>query len=251
MLKPALRAQGIVAVRQQTPVLTGTDLCIMPGEFVSIAGSSGVGKSTLLHILAGLLRADFGCVSVQGTPIEQIEIRQRARLIAVALQSPALPGELTVLELVRLGRLPHERVAGLLRRIGTRDDTDAEPVERAIAAVGLCGLAQRPLGSLSGGQQRRAHIARVLAQQTPILLLDEPTTYLDQLTARQLLRELQRRAAQGTAIVLVTHDTAWVNRYCCRSLRLEHGSLLSVPQGQNQIALPRSEEDPALNRGRA
>ncbi len=236
MLVPALCADGIVAARGCTCVLAGVDFCIMPGEIVAIEGRSGAGKSTLLHILAGLLQPDFGGVIVNGVAIGQLGVAERARCIAIALQSPVLPSALSVIELVRLGRLPYERRAGLLSSLrcgrytglAFASKSESEIIQNAIVTMGVHRLTSRPLGSLSGGEQRRAHLARILAQQTPVLLLDEPTTHLDELTFRQLMRELQRRAERGTAVVLVTHDTAGVHRHCHRNLRLEHGSLHSV-----------------------
>jgi ABC-type cobalamin/Fe3+-siderophores transport system ATPase subunit len=136
---------------------------------------------------------------------------------------------------VRLGRLPYEpSVRQFVQRLGRRVANDEAPVEQAMASLGIHQLAARTLGSLSGGEQRRAHVARVLAQETPLLLLDEPTTHLDEVTARQLFKELQRRAEQGTAVLLVTHDLLWVHRFCNRRVRLSNGKLLPVSQRQNQ-----------------
>jgi ABC-type cobalamin/Fe3+-siderophores transport system ATPase subunit len=231
----ALSAQDIVAVRQQRRVLDGIDLCLIPGEVASIEGASGAGKSTLLHVLAGLLSPDCGTVSIAGYPLQALAPRERAQRLAIAQQTPVLPAELSVFELVRLGRLPHTVTGtGILNRFWRDGETDPEAIDRALVAVGLRSLAARTLGSLSGGEQRRAHLARVLAQETPLLLLDEPTTHLDEVTARQLMKELQCRAEQGTAILIVTHDAAWVSRHCCHALRLENGRLLSASQRPNQ-----------------
>ncbi len=232
-MEPLLTAEGIVATRRSACVLKGVELCAMPGELVGIEGISGAGKSTLLHILGGLRRADFGRTCLAGTPVEQLDPLQRARRVAIAMQTPVLPRELSVAELVRLGRLPHQPLS-LTRRLSARTDTDREPVARAISALGLRALAECSLGAISGGEQRRAHIARVLAQEPPGLLLDEPTTHLDELTSRQLMRTLQQRAREGAAVVLVTHDAVCL-RHCSRTLRLENGTLLPVPQRQHQI----------------
>jgi len=239
MTQFALSAQDIVAVRQQRRVLDGIDLCLIPGQVASIEGASGVGKSTLLHILAGLLTQDAGNVSIAGCALETLAPRERAQRLAIAQQTPVLPAELSVLELVRLGRLPHKVPGtGVLNWFWQESEFDAEPIDRALTAVGLRSLAARTLGSLSGGEQRRAHLARVLAQETPLLLLDEPTTHLDQVTAHQLMKELQHRAEQGTAILMVTHDADWVSRYCDHELRLENGRL-SALQRPNQRKISR------------
>jgi iron complex transport system ATP-binding protein len=239
MTQFALSAQNIVAVRQQRRVLDSIELCLIPGEVASIEGASGVGKSTLLHILAGLLAPDCGNVNIAGYPVERLAPRERAQRLAIAMQTPVLPAELNVIELVRLGRLPHKVPgAGVLNRFWHRCDIDAESIDRALTAVGLRSLAARTLGSLSGGEQRRAHLARVLAQETPLLLLDEPTTHLDEVTIRQLMKELQRRAEQGTAILMVTHDAAWVSRHCGHALRLDNGRL-SASQRPNQRKVSR------------
>jgi iron complex transport system ATP-binding protein len=235
MTPPALLAEGIVALRSERVVLNEIDLRLRPGELVTIEGPSGVGKSTLLLILAGLLTAHRGQVRVTGLSLEQLSPLERAQRLAIAMQAPILPPELSVLDLVRLGRLPHRFCLPCATRKPRRQrDVEAGAIEQAIRAVGLGFLAARPLGSLSGGEQRRAHIARVLAQMTPILLLDEPTTNLDELTARVVIEELKRRADQGTAILLVTHDTAIARAHGARRLHMQDGKLLSAPERPSQ-----------------
>jgi iron complex transport system ATP-binding protein len=248
MIPPALSVEGVVIAREQRRIVDKVHLCLAPGEFVSIHGPSGAGKSTLLLTLAGLLPAARGRVMVAGYELNSLTPRERAQRLSIATQSPVLPSELTVLDLVRLGRLPYEAPArAFIQRMWRRDVNVEAPVHQAIAAVGLQKHARCTLGSLSGGERRRAHLARVLAQETPLLLLDEPTTHLDEVNARQLRNELERRAEQGTAILVVTHDRFWINRFCNRELRLANGRLLPTVQRHHQTYTAAKPQDDVAN----
>lgn len=174
---------------------------IPDGRITTIIGPNGCGKSTVLRALARLLKPRGGSVILDGQSIHQLPTRDVARRLGLLAQQQSPPGGLTVEDLVRRGRYPHQ---GFLQPPTTQD---AAAVDRALALAGMTDLRGRPVDSLSGGQRQRAWIAMTLAQETPILLLDEPTTYLDvahQLEVTELIEKLNRD--EGRTIVMVLHD---------------------------------------------
>lgn len=187
-----------------------------------IVGPNGCGKSTLLRLLAGLSRPDGGQILLRGRPLEAMPLAERARQMAYLPQTyPALP-EMTVSALVAKGRTPWR---GAFMPLSS---TDRAAMARAIAATGLEGLEHRLLGSLSGGQRQRVWLAMALAQETPIILLDEPTSYLDLPHQLQLLRLLRRMVEEeGRAIVMVIHDLTLAGRFCDHLVGLSEGRLVA------------------------
>ncbi|MBP2563184.1 iron complex transport system ATP-binding protein [Neorhizobium galegae] len=201
-------------------ILEHVDIAIPDGKITALIGANGSGKSTLLKTLGRILQPIEGTVFLDGKAIASIPSRDIARALALLPQSPISPDGLTVRQLCRFGRHPHK---GMLARITRHDE---EIVEHAIAATGLTDLTERPLDRLSGGQRQRAWIAMALAQQTPILLLDEPTTYLDiahQLEVLELLRELNRK--QGRTIVMVVHDLNHAAQYADHIVAVANGGI--------------------------
>lgn len=183
------------------PVATGLTLEIPDERVTAIVGPNACGKSTLLRALSRLLRPRTGRVVLDGQAIHQLPTKEVARRLGLLPQAPAAPDGLTVEDLVARGRFPHQR----LLRQWSRADEDA--VEDALAATRAAALRHRPVDELSGGQRQRAWIAMALAQQTPIMLLDEPTTFLDlahQLELLDLVADLNRR--HGRTVVMVLHD---------------------------------------------
>jgi iron complex transport system ATP-binding protein len=183
------------------PVLDQVSLAIPDGKITALIGANGSGKSTLLRTLAQVLDPIAGTVLLDGRDIAQSPRKAVARIMALLPQNPIAPDGLTVRQLCRFGRYPHKP---LLARSSAHDEA---VVAQALSAAGLSDLANQPLHRLSGGQRQRAWIAMALAQETPILLLDEPTTYLDiahQMEVLQLLRQLNRD--QGRTVVMVVHD---------------------------------------------
>jgi iron complex transport system ATP-binding protein len=168
------------------------------GEVVALVGPNGAGKSTMLAVLAGDLRPDAGSVHVAGRPVGEWPARELARRRAVLPQRPSVAFGFTVRDVVRMGRAPWA---------GTdAEDRDDEAVQRALAAADVLALADRPVPTLSGGEAARAALARVLAQETPLVLLDEPTASLDLRHQEVVLATARRRADEGAAVVVVLHD---------------------------------------------
>ena len=182
-------------------VVHDLSLQIREGTVTTIIGPNGCGKSTLLRSLSRLLRPAGGSVLLDGQLIHRLSSRDVARRLGLLAQHSEAPEGVTVEELARRGRFPHQ---GFLQPPSPKDD---EAVERALALTGMTALRDRPIDSLSGGQRQRGWIAMAIAQETPLLLLDEPTTYLDvahQMEIIELIRRLNRE--EGRTIVLVLHD---------------------------------------------
>ncbi|MEB3329523.1 MAG: ABC transporter ATP-binding protein [Candidatus Sericytochromatia bacterium] len=215
----ALVAEGLACGHGGQPVLSGVSAMLPAGAFVGLLGPNGVGKSTLLATLAGLLPPLAGAVWLGGEPLAGLTPRELARRRAYLPQHP--PAELAwrVEEAVAIGRFPHQRGWGLVQGA-----TDRAAVARALRAAGVEALAERRLATLSGGQRQRVHLARALAQEAPLLFLDEPTTHLDlthQLAFYQVVRELATTA--GLTVVAVLHDLNLAAQFCHRLLLLGSG----------------------------
>lgn len=192
------------------------------GGVISLIGPNGSGKSTLLKSLARLLPPQKGSVLLDGKDIQKLPTKQVAQKLAILPQSPTAPEGLTVEELVWFGRHPHQKL------LSGRSKEDQELVQWAIAQTGMTIFAKTPLENLSGGQRQRAWIAMSLAQGTPLLLLDEPTTYLDlshQLEVLQLVGRLNRD--QSKTILMVLHDLNQAIRYSTQIVVVKDGKVHS------------------------
>lgn len=203
-----------------TPVINGATHAFPEGRVTALVGPNGSGKSTLLRGLAGRLAARSGDVTLRGRPLDDYGDRERARELARLPQEPAAPDGITVEELAYHGRYPHR---GFL---DTVDDADVAAVDRALRLVGIDRLRDRPLADLSGGQRRLAWVAMVLAQDADVLLLDEPTTFLDlrhQLAVMDVVRTL--REDDETTVVLVLHDIEQAARYADEMVVLGDGRI--------------------------
>lgn len=199
-MRQTLRAEGLTLHRAAGRAVDGVSLSLHGGQWAAIVGPNGGGKSTLLTLLAGLLDADAGRVWLHDRALADWPAAERARELAWLAQAGQTEGEIAVIDVVRLGRLPHH---GLF---GSPDANDEAAVQRALAETDMTALAARRVSELSGGERQRALLARALATEARVLLLDEPTTHLDAPHQRALLRGLVARARDGVAVATVLHD---------------------------------------------
>lgn len=215
----ALSADGLGVRLGTTQVLDGVSLRFAPACWTAVVGPNGAGKSTLLRALAGLQSAD-GEVWVQDRPLRQLSPRERAIRLAWLAQQGDPTAELDAIDIVRLGRLPRH---GLLGQ-ATVDDEAA--VLHAMQRCECSAFAQRRLATLSGGERQRVLLARALAVQAPVLLLDEPTTHLDPPHQAALVRLMREEARHGAAVVSVLHDLT-LALAADRMLVLAHGRVVA------------------------
>ena len=201
-------------------VIDSLDLVVPPGRITAIVGANACGKSTLLRSMSRLLTPRTGHVLLDGKQVHRLPAKQLARTLGLLPQSPTAPEGITVTDLVGRGRNPHQRMFARWSR------ADDEAVAAALDATQTAELADRSVDELSGGQRQRVWIAMALAQQTDLLLLDEPTTFLDvshQVEVLDLLTDLNR--ARGTTIVMVLHDLNLAARYADHLIALAAGRL--------------------------
>jgi iron complex transport system ATP-binding protein len=202
-------------------VVDGVDAAVADGEWLGLIGPNGAGKTTLLRAIAGLVPF-AGEIDLDGRRTRELSRGDLARLVAVVPQEPSTPPWMTVAEYVLLGRTPH---LGPLAKEGARD---REAAARSLARLDLLPLADRRLGTLSGGEKQRVVVARALAQEAPIVLLDEPTAALDighQQQALELLDGL--RAESGLTLVAAMHDLTLAAQYADRMLLLDAGRVVA------------------------
>jgi iron complex transport system ATP-binding protein len=217
-----LRANGLTLAYDRAVIVDGLTVAIPPGWVTALVGPNGCGKSTLLRGLARLLRPRSGAVYLDGKEIVTLPTRQVARKLGILPQGPTAPEGLTVRDLVAQGRSPHRS----LLRAWSHDDEAA--VQDALTVTDTLEFADRPVETLSGGQRQRAWIAMALAQQTDILLLDEPTTFLDlahQVEVLDLLADLNAR--QGRTVVMVIHDLNQACRYADHLIAMRAGAIVA------------------------
>jgi iron complex transport system ATP-binding protein len=185
---------------------------------VGVVGPNGSGKTTLLRLISGVLSPTAGRIRIGGRDVAELTVSQRARLVSVVPQNPALPESFTVLELVLMGRNAH------LKLLGWESRADLEVARRAMEATQTLELADRPLGEVSGGERQRAVVAMALAQEAPVLLLDEPTSSLD-LAHQTGIMDLVAKVIKerGAAVLLAMHDLTLAAQYCDRLIMLAEG----------------------------
>ena len=214
-----VEVSGVTFGYRAAPVLRDVSFAIGAGELVALCGPNGAGKSTLLRLLLGLHAPSSGQVALAGAPLASLSRRQIARHAALLPQDAPADVPLSVREAVSLGRLPH------LGRLQPETGADVDAVARALAATDTTALAERPINELSGGERHRVHLARALAQEAPLLLLDEPIAGLDLAHQLQALDLLRATVARGRAAVVALHDLSLAGRRCDRVLLLAGGGL--------------------------
>jgi iron complex transport system ATP-binding protein len=217
-----LAAESVRLAYDDRVVVHDVDLALVDGSFTAIVGPNGCGKSTLLKALGRLLRPTSGQVTLDGRAIAKTSTRDVARVLGLLPQTPTAPDGLTVADLVARGRHPHQ---SFLRQWSREDEL---AVGEALTWTDMTELADRPVEALSGGQRQRAWISMALAQGTDLLLLDEPTTYLDlahQIDVLELVARLH--AERGRTIVVVLHDLNLAARYAQRLVAMRDGVLVA------------------------
>jgi len=203
-------------------VVDDVGLEVGSGEWVTLIGPNGAGKSTLLRAIAGLVPFD-GAIMLDGEPLERLRRRDVARRLAFVPQSPLLPPDMEVREYVLLGRTPH------IGPFGSESRRDVAAARRALERLELGSFAERRLHTLSGGEQQRVVLARALAQEAPLLLLDEPTTALDIGRQQQALELVAELRAQGPLTVLsAMHELTLALQYAERLALLSEGRLVAA-----------------------
>jgi len=220
--QPPMEADDVTLAYGERVVSEHLDVTIPDGSFTVIIGPNACGKSTLLRSLARLLPPRRGRVLLDGRDIATYSSKAVARRLGLLPQSSVSPEGITVRDLVSRGRFPYQ---GMLRQWSEEDDA---AIETAMSATGITGLAHRRMNELSGGQRQRAWLALVLAQQTPLLLLDEPTTFLDityQLEVLDLCRDLHARG--DYTLVVVLHDLNLAFRYATNLIVMKDGRIVA------------------------
>ncbi|MCC7366294.1 MAG: ABC transporter ATP-binding protein [Dehalococcoidia bacterium] len=218
-----LRAHGLRLGYGKREVVPGLSTEIPAGEVTVIVGANACGKSTVLRALGRLVEPRAGQAMLDGRDVHRYRHREFARRVGVLPQSPVPPPDLLVEDLVAAGRYPHQRWYRQWSR------ADARAVERALAATGTEDLRGRPVAQLSGGQRQRAFLAMTLAREAPVLLLDEPTTFLDiahQVEVLDLVREANRE--RGVTVLMVLHDLALACRYADRLIAMKDGAVVAA-----------------------
>lgn len=206
----------------ETTIVSGLNLSIPTGKITALVGANGSGKSTILKTMARIMKPKSGTVMLDGKSIHQFSTKEVARQLAILPQNPTAPDGLTVSELVSYGRYPHQK------GFGSMSEEDRRIIASAISVTGMEPFHDRPIDRLSGGQRQRAWIAMALAQQTEILFLDEPTTFLDmahQLEVLQLLQKLNEE--EGRTIIMVVHDLNHASRYAQHMVAIKSGNVVS------------------------
>ena len=217
-----LRARDLKLAYGERVVVDGLDFEVEGGTITAVIGPNGCGKSTMLRALGRLLQPQRGEVLLDGEKIHKMSTKEVARILGVLPQSPAAPEGLTVADLVARGRHPHQS----WYRQWSSDDESA--VAEALAMTGIGDLAERTLDELSGGQRQRAWLSMALAQGTDLLLLDEPTTYLDlshQVDVLELVGRLHDES--GRTVVMVLHDLNLAARYADRLVAMKDGAIVA------------------------
>jgi ABC-type cobalamin/Fe3+-siderophores transport system ATPase subunit len=212
------------------PVLKNINLSAKPGEILGIIGPNGAGKTTLLRAIAGVITIKSGGMELDGEELVKKSIVERAKLIASVPQASTLPVSFSVLDMVMLGRTPY------LNWLGQTSSLDEKISHTALQQTQSIDLSERKLGELSAGEQQRVLLARALAQSTPVLLMDEPTTHLDLRFQIELLDLVKQLTMQKSIItIIVLHDLNLASRYADEMILLEQGQIAAFGKPQKVL----------------
>lgn len=217
----ALSVEALSVTKRNRPLVRAAHFTLCRGELVALLGPNGAGKTSLLRALLGLLHPCEGRILIFGKPLDQLSTLQRARQLAYVPQQSELDTDLSVHDVVAMGRYAHRGEFSAL----TEGDTSI--VRDACARTDVMHLVERSMRTLSGGERHRVLLARALATQAPIILLDEPTTSLDILHTLTCLQHLQALAAEGQAILWVTHDLQHAHDFAERVLLMNEGRIIA------------------------
>ncbi len=226
---PALACAALGFAYGERRVLDAVSLTVAPGEIVGLLGPNGAGKSTLVRVVSGVLGGYTGRVLLGGSELAALSRREVARRVAVVPQEPRFDFPFTVLEIVLMGRHPH------LSGLAFEAAEDLALARAALARAGAAELADRPIERLSAGERQRVVFARALAQAAPLLLLDEPVSFLDLRYQVELFDRVRELAAEGRAVLAVLHDLNLAAEYCNRVVLLKQGRVIA--QGPTAEAL--------------
>jgi iron complex transport system ATP-binding protein len=216
-----LSGQALTLAYDRRTIAEGLSVAVPDASFTVIVGPNACGKSTLLRALSRTLKPVAGTVLLDGQDIGRLPAKQVARTLGLLPQTSVAPDGITVADLVARGRYPHQ---GLLRQWSREDE---RVVAESMAATGVAELAERAVDELSGGQRQRVWIAMALAQQTPLLLLDEPTTYLDITHQIEVLDLCARLHEEGRTVVAVLHDLNHAARYATHLIAMRDGRVVA------------------------
>ncbi|PZQ89179.1 MAG: heme ABC transporter ATP-binding protein [Leifsonia xyli] len=215
-----IRAERVTVELGGRPVVDAVDLEVASGELLALVGPNGAGKSTLLSALSGERRPDAGRVLIGGHPADEVAPLELARIRSVLTQDNAVSFPFRVAEVVEMGRSPWARTA--------EQDSDEAAIRAALERADVAHLVERRFTELSGGERARVSLARVLAQDTPVVLLDEPTAALDLRHQEDVLRIARSLASEGRTVVVVLHDLSLAGAYADRVALLEDGRLRAL-----------------------
>ncbi|MBC3762433.1 ABC transporter ATP-binding protein [Quadrisphaera oryzae] len=219
---PSLATEAVTLGYGERTTSSDLTLAVPTGSFTAVVGANGCGKSTLLRALARVLRPTAGAVLLDGRAVDRLPTRQVARQLGLLPQGSVAPEGITVAELVARGRAPHQ---GLLQQWRSADE---DAVAAALAACRLTEVSGRRVDELSGGQRQRAWVAVLLAQETPVLLLDEPTTHLDIAHQYELMDLFATLHREGRTVVAVLHDLAQAARYADHLVAMKGGRVVAA-----------------------
>ncbi len=217
-----LRLDGVSLTIGEVPILQEVGLCLSGGEVVGLLGPNGAGKSTLIRIAAGLVRPTAGTVEVQGLAAGGLSRREFARRVALVAQDAPVEFAFSVRDLVAMGRYPH------VGRLAPYGEGDQRAIERGMARASVTELADRTVDTLSGGERRLAVFARALAQEAPLLLLDEPTAGLDLRHCSTMLDRIDEYARGEAGVLVALHDLEEARAVCDRVALIDRGCLAAL-----------------------